>query len=69
MCGRATIITPQEQLEKRFNAVFKNNVQLPENVNISAGEQLPVITSDAPGEIQLFTYGFTPHWHISKPIC
>tara|TARA_R110002012_G_scaffold20158_1_gene71666 strand:- start:1564 stop:2391 length:828 start_codon:yes stop_codon:yes gene_type:complete len=62
MCGRATIITPQEQLEKRFNAVFKNNVQLPENVNISAGEQLPVITSDAPGEIQLFTYGFTPHW-------
>ena len=62
MCGRATIITQQEQLEKRFNAVFKNNVQLPENVNISAGQQLPVITCESPGEIQLFTYGYTPYW-------
>jgi len=62
MCGRATIITQQEQLEKRFNAVFKNNNKLVENVNISAGDKIPVITGKSPGEIQLFTYGFTPHW-------
>lgn len=62
MCGRATIITPQDQLEQRFNAHFKNGELLTENTNICAGEQIPVITCESPSQIQLFSFGYTPHW-------
>ena len=62
MCGRATIITPAVDLEKRFNAAFIKSAALKENVNISAGNEIPVITSEQPNHIQLFTLGYTPHW-------
>ena len=54
MCGRATIITPAVDLEKRFNAAFIKSAALKENVNISAGNEIPVITSEQPNHIQLF---------------
>lgn len=62
MCGRASIITPQEQLEKRFNAVFATGEFLEENVNISAGNKIPVITCERPHHIQNYILGYTPHW-------
>jgi putative SOS response-associated peptidase YedK len=62
MCGRASIITPQVELEKRFNAVFIKGELLNENVNISAGDAIPVITCEQPHHIQNFTLGYTPYW-------
>lgn len=62
MCGRASVITPVEQLEMRFNATCAPGVQIVENVNISAGNRIPVITQEQPNHIQSFTFGFTPHW-------
>lgn len=62
MCGRATIITPQHALETRFNARFTAGVRLTENVNIAAGNAIPVVTMQQPNRIQLFTLGYTPHW-------
>lgn len=62
MCGRASVITPEALLEKRFNAAFAKGVHLEENVNISAGNKIPVITCQQPNHIQMFTLGFTPHW-------
>ena len=62
MCGRASVITPAALLEQRFNAAFAKAEQLKENVNISAGNKIPVITMDQPNHIQMFTLGYTPHW-------
>jgi putative SOS response-associated peptidase YedK len=62
MCGRATIITTATDLEKRFNAVFAPGTELEENVNISAGNKIPVITSKQPNHIQMYTLGYTPNW-------
>lgn len=62
MCGRATIITPVAALEKRFNAAFSRGANLEENVNISAGNKIPVITCEQPNHIQMFTLGYTPSW-------
>lgn len=62
MCGRASIISTQQQLEERFHAAFVNGAQLQENVNISAGNKIPVITMGRPNHIQSFTFGYTPHW-------
>ncbi len=62
MCGRASVITPAALLERRFNAAFAKAELLTENVNISAGNQIPVITMDQPHHIQMFTLGYTPHW-------
>lgn len=62
MCGRASVVSSQEQIEKRFNAVFTIGETLEENVNISAGNKIPVITCERPHHIQNFTLGYTPHW-------
>lgn len=62
MCGRASVITPARILEQRFNAAFAKGDQLKENVNISAGNKIPVITGNQPNHIQMFTLGYTPHW-------
>jgi len=62
MCGRASVITPAALLEERFNAAFAAGVHLEENVNISAGNKIPVITCEQPNHIQTFTLGYTPHW-------
>jgi putative SOS response-associated peptidase YedK len=62
MCGRASVVSPQEQIEKRFNAAFIAGETLEENVNISAGNKIPVITCQRPHNIQNFTLGYTPHW-------
>ncbi|AZQ42966.1 SOS response-associated peptidase [Nonlabens ponticola] len=62
MCGRASVITPQALLERRFDSAFAKAGLLKENINTSVGEEIPVITMQDPKQIQLFTWGFTPHW-------
>ncbi|ARN79106.1 hypothetical protein BST97_14550 [Nonlabens spongiae] len=60
MCGRATLLSNHRIVEKRFNASYID--QPFENVNISAGNKVPVITCEHPNHIQNFTLGFTPSW-------
>lgn len=60
MCGRATILSNHKIVEKRFNASYIDEPF--ENVNISAGNKIPVITCEHPNHIQNFTLGFTPSW-------
>lgn len=62
MCGRASVLSPAAILEERFCATLGVGVKIRESVNISAGDKMPVITSEDPDTIQLFTFGFTPHW-------
>ncbi len=66
MCGRVSVVSALRVYEKRFNAAFAKAESFKENVNVGPGQQVPVITMEAPGEIQLFTYGFTPRWAHKK---
>jgi putative SOS response-associated peptidase YedK len=65
MCGRYSIITTVQQIADHFEVQNEATAFTP-NANISAGEQAPVITSQNPDKLQLFTFGFTPHW-AQKP--
>jgi putative SOS response-associated peptidase YedK len=59
MCGRYVIIETVEQIEKRFN-VQANAVQMKMNYNLSVGQMGPVITNQAPKQLQMFQFGLTP---------
>ena len=64
MCGRYTLFTPQEALVERFDA--EPHEPLEPRYNCAPGQELPVITSDEPGQIQRFTWGLTPSWADEK---
>ncbi len=60
MCGRYSIVSSIEQIEKRFNVRSKEPVY--SNPNIGPGEFAPVITGDRKKELQFFQFGLTPSW-------
>jgi putative SOS response-associated peptidase YedK len=62
MCGRYVVVTKVEKIEKRFNVVANEASNFIPNTNISHGNYAPVISSDHPNKLQLFQFGFTPHW-------
>ena len=64
MCGRYVTISSVQSIEKRFQVEATSDVlnRLRPNANVSHGEYAPVITSDAPGTLQLQQFGFTPRW-------
>jgi putative SOS response-associated peptidase YedK len=64
MCGRYVTISSVKSIEKRFQVEAAPDVpsRLQPNANVSHGEYAPVITSDAPGTLQLQQFGFTPRW-------
>ena len=62
MCGRYTVVTKLEKLEKRFSAIAEEpNLYVP-STNVGPGKMAPVITSQDPGVIQFFYFGLTPAW-------
>ncbi len=65
MCGRYVVVSKVSKIEKRFN-VSSDVSDIPENTNISAGDLAPVITNDNPNNLELFEFGFTPHWYKKK---
>jgi len=67
MCGRYVLVQKVEVLEKRFGVMGPPGLLLKPRVNIGVGEQAPVITDEAPGQLQLFTFGLTPFW-ARKPM-
>ena len=62
MCGRYVIISTLEKVEKRFEVQANDTKQFGVNVNVALGESAPVITGDAPQQLQFFKFGFTPSW-------
>jgi putative SOS response-associated peptidase YedK len=60
MCGRFTIISQEEVLEKRFNARFAENFR--PRYNAAPSQRLPVILNSAPHQIRLLKWGLNPPW-------
>ncbi|XVH33016.1 SOS response-associated peptidase [Haloferacaceae archaeon DSL9] len=60
MCGRYTLTTPASELEDRFGATFDRPPE--PRYNCAPGQELPVITNDAPETFQSLTWGLTPSW-------
>jgi putative SOS response-associated peptidase YedK len=67
MCGRYILVQKIEKLEKRFNVSASEDVLWEPSYNISIGKQAPVITSENPEKLQVFTFGLTPFW-ATKPM-
>jgi putative SOS response-associated peptidase YedK len=63
MCYRYSVPGP-DQLVQRFSAVFLEKVSFKKQYHASSFDlpKLPVITSDQPTRIQLFTWGLIPFW-------
>ena len=64
MCYTIEINLTREQIEKRFNAKFKNGSDFQPRKKVSAFTlpDLPIICSDSADEIKLFTWGLIPFW-------
>jgi putative SOS response-associated peptidase YedK len=65
MCGRYVLVQKVEVIEQRFNV--KADFIWKPNYNISVGNSAPIITSENPNTLQLFTFGMTPFW-AKKPM-
>ncbi len=62
MCGRYAVITKIKEIEQRFGVTAPFPELLVPTANLSVGQLAPVITSEKPGELQFYQFGFTPHW-------
>jgi len=64
MCYTIEINLTREQIEKRFQAKFKNVSDFEPKQRVSAFTlpELPVICSDSADEIKLYTWGLIPFW-------
>jgi putative SOS response-associated peptidase YedK len=64
MCYTIKIDLTREQLEKRFGARLEQpeEYKTGNRVNAFSLPRLPVICSDDPGTIRLFTWGLIPYW-------
>ncbi len=64
MCYTIEINLTREQIERRFNAKFKDGSDFEPRKKVSAFSlpELPVICSDSTDEVRLFTWGLIPFW-------
>ena len=64
MCYHLSVNKSKSELEKRFQSKF-NQPKLWKKIyyaNSFELPQVPVITEDEPGQIQMFTWGLIPFW-------
>ena len=67
MCGRYSVVSKLKIIEKEFQADVSEILErFTFNPNISVGDEALVITNDVPDKVQLFQFGFTPHWAKKK---
>ncbi|KTG11103.1 hypothetical protein AUR64_05170 [Haloprofundus marisrubri] len=64
MCGRYTLFTPQPELEDRFDVTAERPLE--PRYNCAPGQNLPIITNDAPDSLQFVQWGFIPTWAESR---
>ena len=63
MCGRYTLTIERDDLEGRFGARIPDSAdEFSPQYNATPGQQLPVITNDAPETIQRLEWGLVPSW-------
>ena len=62
MCGRTSLFVSQSDLEQRFDADVASGVDYRPRFNIAPGEDLEVVTNEAPGAIEQFHWGLLPPW-------
>lgn len=63
MCGRYTVVSKLKIIERAFQVDIAEVMdRFDINPNIAPGDHALVITSEAPHKVQLFQFGFTPHW-------
>ena len=67
MCGRFILIQDAISLKNRFKLDIPEGLDLKPSYNISPGQKTAVITSERPGELQMYRFGLTPHW-AGKPM-
>lgn len=66
MCGRYVVISKLKAIEKRFGTIPTPDDLFGPMSNISIGNKAPVITNEAPKQIQLLEFGMTPFWAKKK---
>lgn len=62
MCGRNSLFIEQDELETRFDADVAADGGYTPRYNIAPGDDLEVITNEAPEEIDRFHWGLIPFW-------
>jgi putative SOS response-associated peptidase YedK len=60
MCGRYTLFTPQPELEERFDAHARGEIEA--RYNCAPSQQLPVVTNDEPEVLRSLRWGLIPSW-------
>ncbi|WP_324758827.1 SOS response-associated peptidase [Haloarcula sp. GH36] len=60
MCGRYSLFTPPDEIERRFGATFEAPFE--STYNAAPSQSLPVVTSEAPETIQRMEWGLIPSW-------
>ena len=62
MCGRYTVITKLQEIEKRFNVSAPPEATDAPVANMVPGSRAPVIASNKPDALQYFQFGLCPAW-------
>lgn len=64
MCGRFSVVTPIEDLIKRFEAQVSSDFDgnIFPRFNAAPGQKLPVITNEKPDTIVQYKWGLIPFW-------
>jgi putative SOS response-associated peptidase YedK len=62
MCGRNSLFHPPDELEARFEAELVADGGYTPQYNIAPGDEVGIITSDTPDEIQFLDWGLIPPW-------
>lgn len=60
MCGRYSLFTRTEELVSRFDAEPARPLE--RRYNCAPGQELPVVTNDAPEEFRSLKWGLVPDW-------
>ncbi|ELZ85001.1 hypothetical protein C453_10485 [Haloferax elongans ATCC BAA-1513] len=66
MCGRYTLFTSPEDLRERFGATATRPME--PRYNCAPGQELPVVTNDAPDEFHFLKWGLVPSWADSASV-
>ncbi|WP_396612538.1 SOS response-associated peptidase [Haloferax sp. S1W] len=66
MCGRYTLFTPPEDLRERFGATPTRPME--PRYNCAPGQELPVVTNEAPDEFRFLKWGLVPSWADSASV-
>lgn len=60
MCGRYSLFAPREDIEERFDARCAFDYE--PTYNAAPGQQLPVVTDEAPDTVRTMQWGLVPAW-------